>query len=186
VRGLTVEEFVQRDDLFIPRDMANLQTRILGAPLDPSTLPVSRADPYYGRLDRAAMTVTAAQEHLAALTSFGLTERFQDSLNLLCYTFGWHPMSVTQNLNPREAAAEKELVTDAARQRMRELNAMDIQVYQYAAVLFEERVQEMTEALLERYGTPSLVKHKYPLPQDTMHELLLRHHYRTTNANSPS
>jgi hypothetical protein len=176
VREMSIDEFVTRNDLFIPRDISNLQTRILGAPLDPATLPASRTEPYYGKLDREAMSVQTAKEKLASMTAFGLTERFQDSLDLLAYTFGWKPMQATQVLNPREAAAEREIVTEGARARMREMNAMDVELYEFAVELFEQRMREMTASLVERYESRNKQEFNYPLERYVLAELLEKHH----------
>jgi hypothetical protein len=100
----------------------------------------------------------------------------QDSLFYFAYTFGWNPLFDTRVLNQKEAAAEQESVTDTARERMRELNTLDVQLYEFAAALFEERFRQMTQQLLTAYGTRAHAHMSYPLPLETMGELLEKHH----------
>lgn len=176
VRELSLQEFMARDDLFIPRDIANMQTRMLGAPLDPASLSPSRAEPYFGMLDRARMSPQAALANLRGMACFGLTERFQDSLFMYAFTFGWKPLYVSEKLNPREPAAEQEPITATSRERMRALNAMDIELYDSAVQLFDERMRAMCKELLGRYGTSAQALLKYPLPPETLGLLLDKHH----------
>lgn len=181
VREMSLDEFMAREDLFIPRDIANLQTRMLSAPLDPSTLPASRAEPYYGKLDTGRMSAAAAIATLNQMACFGLTERFQDSLFMYAFTFGWKPFLATEKLNPREAAAEQERVTNASRERMRAVNALDVELYEFATALFDKRMRAMCEFLLEHYGTPDLTQTQYPLSPDTITLLLEQHHAAFTS-----
>lgn len=176
VREMSLDEFMAREDLYIPREIANLQTRMLGAPLDPATLPASRAAPYFGKLDTKKMSAGAAKTNLDRMACFGLTERFQDSLFLYAFTFGWKPLHATNRLNSREAAADAEPVTAASRERMRAANAMDVELYGYATRVFDERLRAMSNLLLEHYGVRAHAHLKYPLPEQTLVDLLEKHH----------
>jgi hypothetical protein len=113
------------------------------------------------------------------MDAFGLTERMQDSLFYFAYTFGWKPLYETRVLNKRESAAEQEVVTDTARERMLALNHLDVQLYDFAADLFERRFRLMTEQLLSDYGTRTHAHLKYPPSPETVGELLEKHHRNT-------
>jgi hypothetical protein len=69
----------------------------------------------------------------------GLAERFDETLILLKRAFGWRmllyiPLNVSVERSPCEELPK------ATRDTIVEANLLDIQLYQYAAILFEERV----------------------------------------------
>src|SRR4030095_14701020 len=75
--------------------------------------------------------VVLAKVHLESLAFFGLKERFDDSVKLLAYTFGWPPikMKATLNIAPSES---KPNVTPEVQALLEKTNRLDMELYQYA------------------------------------------------------
>lgn len=185
LRSMSLDEFVTRDDLLVTKRLPNLQTHILGAPLDPETLG-TREEPFHGQVLLAETNLKAAKQKLQAMMCFGLTERLQESLFLFCYVFGWRPLRDTQALNRKAESAHVEKPTPAALERIIALNQSDLALYEFATELFEQRVRAMTDALLQDYGTRADMHLKYPLATDKMVELLERHYTaRYTRRHAP-
>ena len=76
----------------------------------------------------------------------GLTERFDELLDLLSYTFCWplgndhNKVNVTQN-RPQEKDISQKVID-----KIVEINQLDIELYRYAIELFEERFSWMQRA----------------------------------------
>jgi hypothetical protein len=119
-----------------------------------------------------------AKQNLPEFAFFGLTERFDDSLALLSYRFGWRPVERITRQNVTPDRPEREKMPDETLRRVEEMNAADQVFYEYAAELFEERFRQMTESLLEEYGTREHAGMSYPLPHETLLDLLNRRYER--------
>ena len=108
-----------------------------------------------------------AKRHLSEFRFFGITERFEESLMLLCYTFGWRPIRnvIKQNVaigKPSEFS--KETIDSIS-----ECTKLDSELYRYAIKLFESRFSQMVKTLKEKYYESNF--DKMPFKQ-MMHELL--------------
>jgi hypothetical protein len=83
-----------------------------------------------------------AQVHLDAMPFFGITERFDDSIRLMNYVFGW-PNNVNPprlNVNP---ASQNQPLTPETEQALEETNRIDTALYTLANEMFERRFQQM-------------------------------------------
>lgn len=131
------------------KSIRNFQTLLFGRDLDlermrrnmaPETPPIY---PWENRPGPTPVSLERAKMRLAMCSFVGLQERFEDSLLLLAYTFGWPPpVNVSKlNVTPVESVPmgkdEEELVA------IRDLNSMDIALYAFAADLFERRFDSM-------------------------------------------
>jgi hypothetical protein len=116
----------------------NVQTRYLCDEPDAiATVPVGGCTPQM--LDQAIENLT----HRFGV--FGLTDRFDEMVLLLGRALGWEKLyygaaNVTRRRPRREAIPERE------REAIARINRFDVQLYQAARVLFEQRVQEQGEA----------------------------------------
>jgi hypothetical protein len=144
--------------------------------------------------------VERAKEHLDSFEFFGLTERFDDSVALLNYTFGWRPtrQSVMLNTAPKEAA--KKPLPQNVIDSIIELNQYDLQVYEYACQRFEKRYRQMMFELLDRHAlsnskapeltsnTPVVVSVIDPMPGYNWHscEVVDNYAYRWTGPENVS
>jgi hypothetical protein len=100
-------------------------------------------------------TLELAKQSLDQFAFAGILEKFQDSLFLLSYIFGWKPI-----LNSRKENASKKPKTEAELSTqtlavIREQTQLDQVLYQYAQEIFDIRFAQMKEALTERYGSES-------------------------------
>ncbi|MBW4517312.1 MAG: sulfotransferase family 2 domain-containing protein [Timaviella obliquedivisa GSE-PSE-MK23-08B] len=96
-----------------------------------------------------------AKQSLDQFAFAGILEKFQDSLFLLSYIFGWKPI-----LNSRKENVSKSPRTEAELSAqtlavIREQTQLDQVLYQYAQEIFDSRFAQMKEALTERYGSES-------------------------------
>ena len=77
-----------------------------------------------------------------------MKERFDDSVKLLAYTFGWPPIKIESKLNiaPSDSKPKMTLEVEAL---MEKANGLDMRFYQYACELFDHRFQRMEHELKE-------------------------------------
>jgi len=122
-------------------------------------------------------TAEQAQRHLQQLSFFGLTERYQESLLLLAYTFGWPPVmmcELTSKWWPEQRRYPRNLTTDVLEQ-IYNLNRVDLEMYSRAQELFELRLLQMGHELLERHGRREHAHLRLPLPNGVLVNLLETH-----------
>lgn len=132
-------------------------------------------------------TLKQTQLRLHEFAFAGLLERFQESLFLLAYTFGWPPTveyqsfgAANQGQRPRQDELELGLLEEIHSQ-----NSLDRQLYDYAQRVFDSRLEQMGNELLERYGRGHHSHLKLPLPTEVMVELLTAHYRRRFVERNP-
>ena len=105
---------------------------------------------YNGALKRPFTEHLAlAKVHLEYLAFFGLKERFDDSIKLLAYTFGWPPIKIEAKLNTAPTDSKPKITPEAAA-LLEKTNGPDMEFYQYAVALFDHRFQQMARELKEQ------------------------------------
>lgn len=127
VADMTLREFVHSGHHAYKH---NDQTRRLAGPPFPDNLNDART------FDRAC-------KHLDENITFGLTERFDESMVLFRRSLGWTrpPLYIRTNTNQQRPTVDS--VDDALLNELRSLNALDVELYAYAAHRFDERRQEL-------------------------------------------
>lgn len=84
-----------------------------------------------------------AKNHLDEFAFFGIKERFRDSIELLCYTFGWRlPRSIpieNTSLNP----ISRTDISSETIGLIEERTKLDSELYRFAMELFQNRVDVM-------------------------------------------
>jgi hypothetical protein len=133
----------------------------------------------------AADDLARAIEQLRRCAWFGLTERFQESLALLAFTFGWRPRRDTLRLNMAPQRQRLEQIAPETLDRIIALNRFDLQLYQVATQLFDQRYTRMCHDLLARYGDQAHAQQRLPLPIHTVFELLERHYQARYSRRHP-
>jgi len=93
-----------------------------------------------------------AKQSLDQCAFVGLVERFQDSLYLLSYIFGWNPIINTRRENAAKSQSPLDNLPPTTLAALKENSAYDIELYQYAKAIFEQRFDQMTQDLRQRYG----------------------------------
>jgi hypothetical protein len=97
-------------------------------------------------------TLALAKQKLESFAFFGLTERFEESVRLLHFTFGW-PMAEkvpSENVSPVPSARTS--IDAAALAAIERKTHLDVDLYAFAEELFEARVQQMQEELSRDEG----------------------------------
>jgi len=92
-----------------------------------------------------------AKKRLADFEFVGISERFDDSMSLLFFTFGWRPIHNIWKLN---VASKKIRNTDLPKEtinRILEANQLDSELYEFGKEIFENRLNKMMEYLNEHY-----------------------------------
>src|SRR5690349_3248214 len=199
IKHLSLPGLLARTDLKINRDWVNFQTGFLGSSMEPSLrLPAfllklfpgrelmlqdrysrlrSRVNDIYvfGKYENKDVTRTTlnlARQRLKEIAFLGLVERFQDSLFLLSYTFGWRPIPDATHLNVTPEKDKWKPADPEALARIRDMVRLDLELYQFGQDIFEGRFNDMTQALLRRYGKKEHAKLRGPLPVDVMMQFL--------------
>jgi len=89
-----------------------------------------------------------AKKRLSDFIFFGVLERFEESIQLLFYTFAWKP---NDNIRKLMIAPKKHYVTEDIKKEIEKMNDLDIQLYEYAQNIFDKKYNEMIEDLKNRY-----------------------------------
>ncbi len=174
-RKKPLEALVEDEELQKNFNMLNGQTlQITPLRLVAGQLP---GQPGLSEQEVEAALLESARENLARMPGFGLLERFQDSLYLLSFLFGWRPLPDSLHLNEAPQTLDPNKLSPVLLTRLEKYNELDLQLYDFASVLFEQRFQQMTLTLLERYGEREHAHLKPPLPAEVL-ETLLDRHYR--------
>ena len=89
-----------------------------------------------------------AKEALSQMAFVGTQEDFDRSIQLLNHTLQWDPVSHVGRANVGMCSSRARDVDSSVLGRLRELNQLDIELYDYGKTLFEERYQLMVQDLL--------------------------------------
>lgn len=148
----TFDEFVL--DPVVSTELMNLQTRFLAlGDIDKDFFGYSRRRD--GDLPGliadflSPALLDKALESLDAMAFVGLQERFDESLVLLAATFGWAPPREAPRRNTAKAGFDLSTVSARAMDRLREITALDQELYDHAAARFDATMQEVTPARVE-------------------------------------
>ncbi|MBW4517311.1 MAG: sulfotransferase family protein [Timaviella obliquedivisa GSE-PSE-MK23-08B] len=126
--------------------------------------------------------LTMAKQHLTEFACFGLVERFQDSIALLSYTFGWNPLAEYSNLMIGSRKLKQDQLEPEILEMIASRNSLDLDLYKYAQELFADRHAQMVQTLQERYSDTSGDRFK---PTAIPISDLLEQHYRDRYAEQP-
>lgn len=141
-----LQGFVCHPDPAIRIRTSNLQTRQIAAglgsrhsdPFKPSELESKYSD---------ADLLALAKQHIDECVCVGITERFDDSILLLSYIFGWYPIDDYQSLRVATKKTKKEELSQDIIDAVLEVNQLDLELYQYAKNRFEENFAQMLQGL---------------------------------------
>ncbi len=97
-------------------------------------------------------TLALAVESLDEFGFVGLVERFQDSLFLLSYIFGWKPILNSRRENAAKQKPALAEIAESTLEVIRTNSQLDAELYQRAKATFEQRFDSMVADLLQRYG----------------------------------
>ncbi|MBI4781832.1 MAG: sulfotransferase family 2 domain-containing protein [Oscillatoriophycideae cyanobacterium NC_groundwater_1537_Pr4_S-0.65um_50_18] len=115
-----------------------------------------------------------AKQSLDQCAFVGLVERFQDSLYLLSYIFGWNPIINTRRENAAKSKSPLDELPDRTLEVLKENSAYDIELYQYAKDIFEQRFDQMVQDLRQKYSDQPLTDES--ISSDALLPLLDKHY----------
>jgi hypothetical protein len=132
-QSLSLEDVYELPGVF-ERLLHNHQTKVFSLTAEDD--PVG----YLQTIDVDESRLEVAKANLAKVDLIGLTERYDDFLDLVVDRFGWRvDREVRANVSP----ADTELpASDALRRRIAEDNAIDVELYEYAARLVAARAED--------------------------------------------
>jgi len=122
-----------------------------------------------------------AKTRLEEFPFVGLVERFQDSLFLLSYVFGWYPMRQSRELNKAPKKATNRKISPESLDLLTDLNDLDIQLYSYAKQRFDDQYQIMVKDLWERYGNHPSASPPSTIDDDVLFSWLEQHYEARSN-----
>lgn len=178
LKTMSLDQFVASERLKVLWSYINIQTRMLAGQISgPEWRNASSLTELMEKMEQQSDSwALLARQRLNKMAFVGLTERFQDSLLLLSFTFGWRPFldNLRMNVNPSPHRLDE--LDPQTMTLLERYNAMDQPLYDYASRLFDGRYEQMVETLLERYGTRRHALLPRPLPLEVLIELLERHY----------
>ncbi len=131
---------------------------------------------------RPAALLNDAKTNLESFTFFGITERFEESIQLLCYTFGWNVLKDIPQLNitPNK---NKQKLSDAELVAVKNVTELDQKIYDFACKLFDEKYSQMITNLKKEYYDKE--KHSELNEADLIYKLLELHYKHNFWKNKP-
>lgn len=90
--------------------------------------------------------LSKAKQRLASCEFVGITERFEESVVLLCRTFGWESIMGIPFLNAASQSAGLDCsLSEQTRADLQACTSLDTALYEFANELFEQRYQHMLQ-----------------------------------------
>lgn len=172
---MSLERFINESTLVQTANYQNFQTHLLAARFRFSTFDEFR-HAFHTRHRIRPLEIELAKQRLADFDFVGLTERFQDSLFLLCYKLGWPPMITRIHKHKSPHRLNKTELSLKTVEKLHELNHLDLKLYEFAQQCFETEFKAMVQLLLEQYGQRSQAHLKEPLPAEELYQLLGKHY----------
>jgi len=108
-----------------------------------------RGDHHAGISDETRLEM--AKQRLEQFAFVGLTERFDESIQLLSYTFGWDLLDEMPRINVSPTPSRSDTISEESRKMILKQTYLDQQLYQFAENLFNERISRMEKG--KRLGT---------------------------------
>ena len=121
-----------------------------------------------------------AKNRLLEFAFFGLVERYEESLFLLHYNFGWRPIRDTTRLNISQDKSKD--ISEEARKVLEERIKLDVKLYQFAKPIFESRYSQMVYDLKEKYYES---KYENMDENDVVFDMLEKHYNDNYNKWHP-
>lgn len=123
--------------------------------------------------------VNLAKRSIDQFAFAGILERFQDSLFLLSYIFGWKPIINSRKENVAKSKKTLDQLPASTLELLQSHSWIDQELYTYAKAIFEERFNQMVQDLLDKYGThdqqSAYAASGQKPDQDTLQQLLEKH-----------
>lgn len=80
-------------------------------------------------------------------TFVGMVERFDESVMLMCFTFGWPALGTAPRLRAATTSTDMQTIDDETIHQVEQLNQQDLKLYHGATQLFNRRLEQMMQQL---------------------------------------
>lgn len=107
--------------------------------------------------DESAL-LAKAQKRLACIDVVGITERFEETMALLCYKRGWPFPDEIQARNVNDARPRRTALASSTLNRLANLNAIDIALYELARQKFSADFHLMISRLVTAHAARTPLK----------------------------
>jgi hypothetical protein len=155
-QGLSLAEFLENP--VARASVANAQVRNLALELDPvptmgcvlEAPSQSLADQWlrdHRRVVTLEQKFEGAKKRLESCVFFGLVERFEESMQLLSYTFGWLPPRRIQRLKVAPSNSGDATIAAGLEQIIQNFSRFDLELYAFAEEVFQRRLAFMRRRL---------------------------------------
>jgi len=114
-----------------------------------------------------------AMKRLEKFEFVGISEKFEESMFLLYYTFGWMPINKSWKLNVSPAKTSKKDLSQKTIDILNDLNTLDTSLYVHGKKIFEKRYSEMLKNLKKNYYKESYSDLPF---SETMYIMLEKHY----------
>lgn len=163
-KNMSLQDYVSSG---IFSDLSNGQTRWISGVTEVGVLPTSRPLP----TETLEIAKRNLQEHFTVVM---LTERFDESLILLKRALGWRTRNIlyTKHHVGRNRPPKDEIASDTLK-LIERYNELDIQLYEFAKQMFEERISQQDSSFRRDLQTFELCNKVYSAPEK-LHRGLLR------------
>jgi hypothetical protein len=106
-----------------------------------------------------------AKQRLEKFAFIGLVERFDDSLDMLTYRFNWNHVSQYSNRNVTVNRPKQEEIPSDILKKLRQLNQLDYELYDFAETIFKKRFAEKHfKLVVPKIPTPKSLKYTFEQP----------------------
>ena len=133
LQSMSLPEFVESD--MVRNQVFNGQTRLLAGIENPHTPTAAE------QRDCTEEDFAVAMTNLSGFTWVGITERFDESVMLLCARMGWRPPFYVRQ-NARKGRASSRRVDDDLHRKILSMNEFDLHLYNRGLELLEDGLRE--------------------------------------------
>jgi len=103
----------------------------------------------HGLLSADLHTLATAKANLERMAFVGLTERFAESMLVLSHVFSWPPFADIPRVNTAPTSSLDYPLTDEDMAALQHVNQLDLELYDYAVDLYNQRFDQMMAAAAE-------------------------------------
>ena len=96
-----------------------------------------------------SVILQVAKENLEFMAFVGLTEKFKESMQLLCHTFGWQMPPEIPQINSSPEPFDPASIPASTLELIKEKTRLDAELYAFAVELFQQRYAQMIDELMD-------------------------------------
>lgn len=142
VQKMTLENFIVHPAF--NENLTNLQTRMLGLHVDYPVKTLADIPPFEN--SKRFVSINLAKERLEQFFFLGIQEEFSKSIDLFSYQFNLLPIDRIPELNI--GLRQEEEIPPSTLDQLKELNNLDLELYEYGLKLLNSRYQVLVDELI--------------------------------------